>query len=464
MSTNFKILMVSSNQEVLDYFELIVFKNLEATFETVVNIQHAKQDIEAGNIPDLIILELPQEIGLQEFFDEVDGKHQVPILFTADDNHIHLAQNYIPYHPTFGKISYNQSDKVVASAIKRISRIAMRAEKKPVTQEVTEEKEDNIYMELPIVLFLKSQTIDYDLYLKMSEEKYVKVFKKGEALIREDFLKYQQRNVRTVYLKSEDYVCATVMFSEKMSKALSVKKLRVEEYSALSIYSFDKVNKIVNKLGLREEVLILTNQVLELNTTLISKRKGLDELLQKTLKGDSYISEHSLLLTFITTSIAKYMGWPSVTTAEKLTLACFFHDICMEDDELAKLDFLDQKRSEKELQKLRSHPQEAIDLLDKFDGLPSDVEKIILQHHEKPDGTGFPRGLEWKRIYSLAAVFIVAEDFANAIFECGLSEINTGHLLADLEEKYSGKGNFSLAVEALKIAMGYSKPQTLQAA
>tara|TARA_Y100000591_G_C21754345_1_gene656567 strand:- start:336 stop:1232 length:897 start_codon:yes stop_codon:yes gene_type:complete len=298
----------------------------------------------------------------------------------------------------------------------------------------------------------------------MSEEKYVKVFKKGEALIREDFLKYQQRNVRTVYLKSEDYVCATVMFSEKMSKALSVKKLRVEEYSALSIYSFDKVNKIVNKLGLREEVLILTNQVLELNTTLISKRKGLDELLQKTLKGDSYISEHSLLLTFITTSIAKYMGWPSVTTAEKLTLACFFHDICMEDDELAKLDFLDQKRSEKELQKLRSHPQEAIDLLDKFDGLPSDVEKIILQHHEKPDGTGFPRGLEWKRIYSLAAVFIVAEDFANAIFECGLSEINTGHLLADLEEKYSGKGNFSLAVEALKIAMGYSKPQTLQAA
>lgn len=463
MSKKLEILLVTDNSELTDYFDYILFKNFDVEFETVVNVQDCLNAIEKGSRPDLIILELPQEQGLQEFFDKVDTEHHIPVLFTADDNHIHLAQEYIPYHPSCGKISYNLNEMVISSSIKRMLKIAERSRKN-----VESENEPTDFMELPITLFLKSVNLDYDLYLKMGPEKFIKVYNGGDKLEASDFQKYADRKVRTVFLKPEDYVKASLNFSKKMEKALEVKKLRVEQYTALSVYSIDKVNKVLNKLGLREEVLVLANQALELTSSIIEKNKGLSELLAKTLSGKNYISEHTLLLSFITTSIAKYMGWPSISTCEKLTLASFFHDMCLDGDELAKIDQLNDEIEShlhgNEILAIKTHPQRAVDVLSKFDGIPPDVDKIILQHHENGEGTGFPRSLEWKRVYSLAAVFIVAEDFTRAIFECGLNEINVEHILNDLEEKYSGKGNFALAVDALKIAMGFSKPEKLQAA
>lgn len=465
-----KIILVTDNGQVSDYLNLIAFKFLKAELITLVNIQHALSEIKNGATADLIIVELPQPEGLQDFFDHVDGEQQIPVLFIADDNHIHLAQEYLPYHPLCAKVSYNLNEMVIGGAIKRLLRISQRKKKEvpPKEEAITLDDENSIYLELPIVLFMKEQTLKYDLYLKMSSNKYIKVFKNGEQLVKEDFEKYQKRSVKTVYLKSEDYLSATVELSTRMSKSLEVKKLRVEQYMALSLFSLDKVNKIVNKLGLREEVLVLTNQVLGLSSSIINKNKDLLKLLGTSLNRKDFLSEHTMMLVFITTSISKYMGWHSVTTSEKLTVASLFHDITLEDEELAKIEIIDSSTSkffsQKQIIKLKNHPQEAVDLLSNFHGLPSDVDKIILQHHEKPDGTGFPRGLEWKRIYSLAAIFIVAEDFVNSIYECGLSHINTDHILLELEEKYAGKGNFTLAVEALKIALGYSEVKTLQAA
>ncbi|MFT6070526.1 MAG: putative nucleotidyltransferase with HDIG domain [Bacteriovoracaceae bacterium] len=469
MTDRKKIILVTDNNDVSDYMNLIVFKSLKAELTIMVNIQHALLEIQKGARADLIIVELPQAEGLQEFFDQVDGKQKVPVLFIADDNHIHLAGEYIPYHPLCAKVSYNLSELVIGGAIKRMLRISRRQEVEQVEEITPQVEEENlIYMELPIVLFMREQTISYDLYLKMSESKYVKVFKSGEALVKEDFEKYQKRSVKTVFLKSEDYVKATVTFSNQMSSALEVKNLRVEQYMALSLFSLDKVNKIINRLGLREEVLILTNQVLGLSTSMIEKNKDLLKLLNTSLNGKDFLSEHTMMLIFITSSIAKYMGWHSVTTSEKLTTAALFHDISLEDEELAKIEVIDSSTekffSQRQISKLRNHPQDSVSILDKFHGFPPDVDKIILQHHERPDGTGFPRGLDWKRIYSLAAVFIVAEDFVTAIYECGLNQINTEHILVEFKRKYAGKGNFTLAVEALHIALGYSEIKTLQAA
>ncbi len=464
-----KIILVTDNNDVSDYLNLIVFKFLKAELTVMVNIQHALSEMQKDAVADLIIVELPQEEGLQDFFDQVDGKQKVPVLFIADDNHIHLASEYIPYHPLCAKISYNLSDMVIGGAIKRMLRISLRQEVEAAPEKAALIEEENlIYMELPIVLFMRKQTISYDLYLKMSEDKYVKVFKSDEVLVKEDFEKYQKRSVKTVFLKSEDYVEASISFSNQMSSALEVKKLRVEQYMALSLFSLDKVNKIINRLGLREEVLVLTNQVLGLSTSMIEKNKDLLKLLSTSLNGRDFLSEHTMMLIFITSSIAKYMGWHSVTTSEKLTMAALFHDISLDDEELAKIEVITPSTekffSQKQISKMMNHPQDAVNILDKFHGFPPDVDKIILQHHERPDGTGFPRGLEWKRIYSLAAVFIVAEDFVTSIYECGLNQINTDHILCEFKVKYAGKGNFTLAVEALEIALGYSETKTLQAA
>lgn len=468
MNKKLSVFFISDNTELIEFFSLIVFQSIGAMLISIVNTQHAIDEMQSGVKPELIILTLPQEQDgdIQELFDYFEKKDPIPILFTADDNHIHIAQEYIPYNPLCGKVTYNTNEYIIGSTIKRLTKVAERRADQRIKASEKEKNNNQPYMELPMSIFMNSHEFPYDFYLKLSDEKYVKVYKQGDDFEKEDVLKYQGRRVYSVYLKSNDYIEAVSKFTSFMHDRLKVKKLRTDSYIKLTIFSFDKVNQIINKIGLRDEVLELTNQVLEYNEFIFKKNKKLKDLLESTLAGNSFISEHSVALTFITSAIAKYMGWPSVVTAEKLSLAALFHDIALSDDDLAQVEILDDKTiatlTDKQVHEVRNHPQKAVDIISTIQGIPADVEKIIIQHHETAIGTGFPREIEWKRIFSLAAVFIVAEDFVISLYQSGLNNINVEHILIEMEEKYKNKGNFSLAVDALKISMGFKKTQTLK--
>ena len=45
------------------------------------------------------------------------------------------------------------------------------------------------------------------------------------------------------------------------------------------------------------------------------------------------------------------------------------------------------------------------------------MDIILSQHHERPDGTGFPRGMAGKLISPLSALFIMAQDLVHTVME-----------------------------------------------
>ena len=110
--------------------------------------------------------------------------------------------------------------------------------------------------------------------------------------------------------------------------------------------------------------------------------------------------------------------------------------------------------------KKNSHPWQEAELVRRFQKMPPDVDTIILQHHERPDGTGFPRGLDFRRIAPLSAVFIVAEEFAELIYESGLENDNVLDILDSLEEKYQ-RGNFKMALGSLKELFPIDAPKAV---
>jgi response regulator RpfG family c-di-GMP phosphodiesterase len=69
--------------------------------------------------------------------------------------------------------------------------------------------------------------------------------------------------------------------------------------------------------------------------------------------------------------------------------------------------------------------------------IPSDVDIVVLQHHERPDGTGFPRGLHSHQISPLASVFIVAHDILDQILMLG-EKFNLQEFLRRTEKEYDG--------------------------
>jgi len=196
------------------------------------------------------------------------------------------------------------------------------------------------------------------------------------------------------------------------------------------------IREVVNKLGVTPEIQALTRKCVELAIKTLGKDPKLGDVFRAMLvRQQNYISSHSVVLAHLSCSLAHAVGWTSEPTFFKLAMASFFHDMSLSSHDLARIQTLDElemardRFSRQEIAAYREHPQKAARLVAELAEVPSDVEAIVAQHHERPDGSGFPQQMVALRLHPLACVFIVAHDLANFLQERGaggtLSDFST---------------------------------------
>ena len=96
---------------------------------------------------------------------------------------------------------------------------------------------------------------------------------------------------------------------------------------------------------------------------------------------------------------------------EDLAMAGIFHDLGMVEIPEAIINKSDKERTLEENVLYYSHPEKTLlNLKSKRISLPPEVEKAILQHHEKISGKGFPKGLS-DRITLDAQILSYADQF-----------------------------------------------------
>ncbi len=124
---------------------------------------------------------------------------------------------------------------------------------------------------------------------------------------------------------------------------------------------------------------------------------------------DEYTYTHSINVTVLATAFGQFLGLPE-TELRPLGLAALFHDLGkanMPRDLINKPGRL----TEGEFEIIKRHPLESYALIKEKRSLPHKVLPGIVDHHEKYDGRGYPRGLQgdaislFGRIISLADVY-----------------------------------------------------------
>ena len=106
---------------------------------------------------------------------------------------------------------------------------------------------------------------------------------------------------------------------------------------------------------------------------------------------DPYTAGHQHQVARLATTIATEMGLPD-DTVEAIYVAASIHDlgkIYVPAEILSKPGHI----SDIERGIIRTHPQVGYDILKSID-FPWPIAEIVLQHHERMDGTGYPRGLK----------------------------------------------------------------------
>jgi HD-GYP domain-containing protein (c-di-GMP phosphodiesterase class II) len=121
---------------------------------------------------------------------------------------------------------------------------------------------------------------------------------------------------------------------------------------------------------------------------------------------DPYTVVHQRQVTRIASTIGRELGL-SGDRLRDLCIAGALHDLgkmAIPSDLLAK----SGKLSHLEFALIMTHPQVAYNILEPI-RLPGNAAEIILQHHERLDGSGYPRGLTGYEIFLEARILGVAD-------------------------------------------------------
>lgn len=188
---------------------------------------------------------------------------------------------------------------------------------------------------------------------------------------------------------------------EALQKAHEGLEIKVEERTKELLKTNEQLKKEIRWRRRAEE---RSNQSIE------KLRKALDGTIQAmslTVEiRDPYTAGHQRRVSELSRSIAIEMGL-SEERINGISMAGAVHDlgkISVPAEILSKPGQI----THIELSLIRGHPQVGYDILKKIE-FPWEIAQIVLQHHERSDGSGYPRGLSGENILIEAKILAVAD-------------------------------------------------------
>ena len=290
-------------------------------------------------------------------------------------------------------------------------------------------------------LLLSVCPLKSDIFIKIAG-KFIKIYRKDEVFDSIDFKNItEKKKIEYLFIRKEnvkDFINSFVLKQEenKQKTPDSVAEM-VSSYSSL----YEAVQGFSESLGFNKDIQILAKTQVKSVLHMMGKKPRLNQVLSRLdqFKGE-YLGVHSALTGYISSAICSELDWGSEQTYYKLTLAAFLHDIVFTDSRLSMCHSVEEAISlgfsKDKVELFQNHSILSSSLAQTFSEVPPDVDTIILQHHEIPDGTGFPKKLNHNYISPMAAVFFVGHKMAEEIIMVGQNNFNITQFVTNLKKAY----------------------------
>jgi len=216
---------------------------------------------------------------------------------------------------------------------------------------------------------------------------------------------------KLLYLQKPFYPQEIIQFSTTLSTKWQAERQLLVLHSELETLVEKRTAELVesNKL-LKIEIENRKRVQEELEQSFQNLKKGMDSTIQaiaRTVeKRDPYTSGHQMRVAALTRAIAGTIGL-SEDQIEGAYMAASLHDIgkiALPAEILSKPIQL----TEIEISLIQAHAQAGYDILNGIE-FPWPIADIIIQHHERLDGSGYPRGLAGDDLSIEARIIGVAD-------------------------------------------------------
>lgn len=283
----------------------------------------------------------------------------------------------------------------------------------------------------------------YDVYLKINTKVILSEANSNFPDNSEVLQKYVSKGVEKFYLTKEDYKLFmthvnTNMLYETFGDFDYTNRVRVKN----QIYDIAK--NALSKVGLADTSVSLENIAKD---TLSSFQPQSTNAILRQFREFQENSDYGFALanlTLMTASILlKKQSWSTDAMVDKVAKAVLMKDILLSDKDIMLISAGLVKPEEVR------HPEDIYVKLKGEKEISSETLAMIRDHHERPDGTGFPRKLNASNITPLSAVVIISEAFVVRLMEKNFNKNSAKRIVVMMRQEFS-KGSFSTFYRALK--------------
>ncbi len=310
---------------------------------------------------------------------------------------------------------------------------------------------EEVYRKVRLSYFLRFNKVLCDVFIKLSDDKYIKVLKQDDIYTRDDLQKYREKDIKYLYIQAEDY--------DEFGASLATTPFLIEDKNLESKYlddavinTLDIVHEMVLESGLTDEVINLVDYTAYQIESNLENDRILNRLLSILKDRKDYLLDHSYMIAYFSNSICSFMEWDSEEIRKKLSYAAILQDVCLSDAKMALIMNLQKPEmtnyTPEQISNYKSHPEQIANIVRANDSIPLNVDEILLSHHERPEGNGYPRGLSHHRVSQLSAVFIVAHAFVDELYREEFDLSHIPEILKRMEKRFS-VGNYRKPLEGL---------------
>lgn len=311
------------------------------------------------------------------------------------------------------------------------------------------------FFEIPIQNFFLLKESICDIYT-MEGNTYTPYLNATQEIHKNNLKKMSEAGTRFLFVRKNDRLKFVTNMNEEIAAQLNLNELNTDEQISAVEMSQNLLHTRIKRLGITDETIDLAKRNLKFMAKTANKSPKLKHLLARLIKNKTgYQFQHSQLLMFVATHLMNQMDWVTDEQRKKLQFMAFFHDITLENSEMARIHTSEALRAssftDKEKEEIKKHAQASAVLATQYPGAPAGVDQIIKQHHGMLNGVGFSEHYS-QNISPMAIVFILSEDFVDELIQTG-KDFSVAIKISQMRERYTTQ-RFKKIIDALeKIAL-----------
>ncbi|MGZ3712409.1 MAG: HD domain-containing phosphohydrolase [Bdellovibrionota bacterium] len=269
---------------------------------------------------------------------------------------------------------------------------------------------DKQFSQLGIDDFVMGKQVQFDVYLRLSKSKYVKLVHRGEEINRDRIIRMREKGVRHLFLASDDFQRYLELNLSLSAAVRGNRQVSGEKKASLLRHTAEVFLERIHREEIDEESFSTAKKVAENSVAFLAEYAETFNLLAALNAHSDALYAHSLGVSMYASMIAREMGWTAFATQQRISTIGLLHDIGKKEIPKELLVKPHNDRTPEEIALFETHSFRGAQILTRI-GASEDMVQAVLQHHENCVGGGYPSHYRKNKIIPIARLLSVADEF-----------------------------------------------------